>query len=72
MEKLNYEKPIISKITAGVPNKFGLSSKQRIIAEIDSISVAKLAEEFGSPVFVFSEKKIRETYNDAKRAFETR
>ena len=72
MEKLNYEKPIISKITAGVPNKFGLSTKQKIISEIDSIPVAKLAEEFGSPVFVFSEKKIRETYNDAKRAFETR
>ena len=72
MEKLNYEKPIINKITAGVPNKFGLSTKQRIIAEIDSIPVAKLADEFGSPVFVFSEKKIRETYNDAKRAFETR
>ncbi|MDD2475032.1 MAG: alanine racemase [Dysgonamonadaceae bacterium] len=71
MEKLNYEKPIISKITAGVPNKFGLSTKQRIIAEIDSIPVAKLADEFGSPLFVFSEKTIRETYNKAKQTFET-
>lgn len=71
MEKLNYEKPIISKITAGVPNKFGLSTKQRIISEIDSIPVAQLAEEFGSPLFVFSEKTIRETYNEAKQTFET-
>ncbi len=71
MKKLNYEKPIISKITAGVPNKFGLSSKQRIITGIDSVSVTQLAEEFGSPVFVFSEKTIRDTYNEAKQIFET-
>ncbi len=31
-----------------------------------------MIENYGSPVFVFSEKTIRETYNDAKRAFETR
>lgn len=71
MKKLNYEKPIISKITAGVPNKFGLSTKQRIITEIDSIPVTQLAEEYGSPVFVFSEKTIRDTYNEAKQIFET-
>ena len=29
-------------------------------------------KKYGSPVFVFSEKKIRETYNEARRAFETR
>jgi diaminopimelate decarboxylase len=72
MEKLKYEKPVISKITAGVPNKFGLPTKQKIIAEIEGIAVSELIENYGSPVFVFSEKKIRETYNDAKRAFETR
>ena len=72
MEKLKYEKPVISKITAGVPNKFGLPVKQKIISEIDGIAVPELMGNYGSPVFVFSEKKIRETYNDAKRAFETR
>jgi len=72
MNKIPYEKPVISKITAGVPNKFGLPTRQKIIAEIDGISVSDLMEKYGSPVFVFSEKKIRETYNDAKRAFETR
>lgn len=72
MSKLPYEKPVISKITAGMPNKFGLPTKQKVISEIDRIPVPKLMEEYGSPVFIFSEKKIRETYNDAKRAFETR
>ncbi|MCK5729580.1 MAG: alanine racemase [Draconibacterium sp.] len=72
MSKLKYEKPVISKITAGVPNKFGLPAKQKIISEIDGIPVPELMEEFGSPVFVLSEKTIRDTYAEAKQAFETR
>ena len=72
MSKLKYEKPVISKITAGVPNKFGMPAKQKIISEIDEIPVPKLMEEYGSPVFVLSEKTIRDTYAEAKQAFETR
>ncbi len=72
MEKLKYEKPVISKITAGVPSKFGMPPKQKIISEIDGIPVSKLMEEYGSPLFVFSEKKIRDTITEARRAFETR
>ena len=72
MEKLIYEKPLINRITAGVPSKFGLPSKPKIISEIDGIPVSKLLADFGSPLFVFSEKTIRSTFADAKRAFETR
>lgn len=72
MEKLKYEKPLISKITAGVPNKFGLPSRIKTVPQIDGIPVANLMEEYGSPVFVLSEKTIRNTYAEAKRAFETR
>ena len=72
MEKLKYEKPVISKITAGVPNKFGLPTKLKVIPGIDGIPVSKLIDEFGSPLFVLSERTIRETFSDARRAFETR
>ncbi|SHF45556.1 diaminopimelate decarboxylase [Mariniphaga anaerophila] len=72
MEKLKYEKPVISKITAGVPSKFGLPAKQKIISEIDGTKVSDLIEEYGSPLFVFSEKTIRNTVAEARRAFETR
>jgi diaminopimelate decarboxylase len=72
MEKVKYEKPVISKITAGMPSKFGLPAKQKVISEIDGIPVSKLMEEYGSPVFVFSEKTIRNTISEARRAFETR
>ncbi len=72
MEKLKYEKPVINKITAGMPSKFGLPARQKVISEIDGITVSKLMEEYGSPVFVFSEKTIRDTFKEARRAFETR
>ena len=72
MTKLAYEKPVISKITAGVPNKFGLPVKQKIIPDIDGIPVEKIIEEYGSPVFVLSEKTIRNTFAEAKQAFDTR
>ena len=72
MEKIKYEKPVISKITAGMPSKFGLPAKQKVISEIDGIPVSKMMEDYGSPVFVFSEKTIRNTISEARRAFETR
>jgi len=72
MEKLKYEKPLISKITAGMPSKFGLPAKQKIMPAIDGIPVADLIEKYGSPLFVFSEKTIRNTFAEAQRAFETR
>jgi diaminopimelate decarboxylase len=72
MEKVKYEKPVISKIIAGMPSKFGLPAKPKIISEIDGKPVSELMEKYGSPVFVFSEKTIRDTYNEARRAFETR
>ncbi len=72
MEKKKYVKPGMSKINAGMPSKFGLPVKQKIISEIDGIPVSSLIKEFGSPLFVFSEKTIRDVFREAKRAFETR
>lgn len=72
MKKLNYEKPVINKITAGVPSKFGMPPKQKFISEIDEIPVSKLMDNYGSPLFVFSEKTIRDTFSEARIAFETR
>jgi diaminopimelate decarboxylase len=72
MEKLTFERPIIQKINAGLPSKFGISSRMEPITDIEGIPVSRLIEEFGSPVFVFSEATIRKTYREAWRAFSTR
>ncbi len=67
-----YEKPVISKINAGMPDKFGMSNKMREVSQIDNINVEDITAEYGSPAFVVSEKTIRDTYKDAHRAFATR
>ncbi|WP_163322395.1 alanine racemase [Draconibacterium mangrovi] len=72
MTKITYEKPVISKITAGIPSKFGLPTRQKFIPDIDGIPVEMIMEEYGSPVFVLSEKTMRNTFAQAKQAFETR
>ncbi len=72
MEKLTYEKPIINKISAGVPDKYGLGTTIQPITHIDDVPVNELAEKYGSPLYVLSEKTIRETYKRAVNAFVTR
>lgn len=72
MEKLKYERPVINKISAGVTDKFGMTNKIPSIKEIDGVNVKEIAEKYGSPVFVISEKTIIEKFNTAKQAFETR
>lgn len=72
MEKLAYERPVIKKLVTGMPNKFGMKTINQPITHIENIPVKDLIEKYGSPVYVVSEKTIRKTYRNAKRAFETR
>ncbi len=70
--KKRYERPIITKINAGVTDKFGMRPKMPIISKIEGIAITDIIAKYGSPAFVISEKTIRKTYNEAKRAFSTR
>jgi diaminopimelate decarboxylase len=72
MEKLPYQKPYIKKLHAGAMNKFGTRAGLQPIKSIDGVAVKSLVEQFGSPVFVLSEKQIRRNYRSAQRAFSTR
>lgn len=72
MEKQRYERPLIRKLNVGLMNKFGTRSEYEPVTHIDDVAVNRLIEEHGSPLFVISEKTIRETYRDAVRAFSTR
>jgi len=55
-----------------MPSKFGMKPQVEPLTHIDDNGVADLIGEFGSPLFVISEKTIRETYKKAKHAFTTR
>ena len=72
MTKLKYERPIINKINAGVPDKFGMKTSIETLSHIDTIPIPDIIKKYGSPVFAVSETTIRETYEEAKSAFTSR
>ena len=72
MEKLKYERPVINRISAGVTDKFGMTSKYEVVDNIDGVKIKDIINQYGSPTYVLSEKTIRDTFNDAKRAFTSR
>lgn len=72
MTKLVFERPIIQRINAGLPSKYGMAHKLEPISHIDNISIKSLMESYGSPLFIISESTIRKTYKNAYRAFNTR
>ncbi|MCX6280318.1 MAG: diaminopimelate decarboxylase [Bacteroidetes bacterium] len=72
MSKLRYERPVIKKLETGMPNKFGSRTEYEPVTQIDGVSVKSLISEYGSPLFVLSEKTIRSSIRKAKKAFETR
>ena len=72
MEKLRYERPIIVKMNTGLMNKFGTKSENEPVTNIESVPVKSLLKNYGSPLFVISEKQIRRNYQNAVRIFKTR
>jgi diaminopimelate decarboxylase len=72
MQKLRYESPSIQKMNAGLMNKYGTRTEYEAVKQIDGVPVKSMIEQYGSPVFVISERTIRRTYQSAVRAFKTR
>jgi diaminopimelate decarboxylase len=72
MEKLRYERPVIKKLDTNMPNKYGLRTEYNPMTHIDGVAVNELIKDYGSPLFVISERTIRNTYREAKKAFMTR
>lgn len=55
-----------------MPNKFGSRMDHEPVTNIDGVAVSRLIKEYGSPLFVLSERMIRASMKKAKRAFENR
>jgi len=70
----DYEKPMIRKLQTGSMNKFaGVNTlHRRIKTEIAGVNVEDLVTQFGSPLFVYSEKTLRRKFRSVKNAFTTR
>ena len=73
MSKLKYEIPTINKIDFAMASKYGSPLKsQRVRTEIDGLKISELVKEYGSPIFVFSQRQIEEKYNTLYNAFSSR
>jgi len=69
-----YEKPVINKLHSGLMNKFGRSPAyaRKVRTDIDGVAIGDLVEKFGSPLFVYSERVIRQKLRRMHAAFSTR
>ncbi len=72
MEKQRYERPLIVKMNTGLMNKFGTKTENEPVTHIESVAVKSMLSQYGSPLFVISEKQIRRNYQNALRIFKTR
>ncbi|MDQ1339136.1 MAG: diaminopimelate decarboxylase [Campylobacterota bacterium] len=70
---MKYEKPTINRIDFQMSSKYGSPLKtQKIRTNIDGVKVNELVKEFGSPLFVFSQRTMEEKYNKLHNAFSSR
>jgi diaminopimelate decarboxylase len=72
MNRKQYERPMVRSLNAGLMNKFGKRTEWAPMKDIDGVPVKEMLAQYGSPLFVYSERKIRENYRNALKAFETR
>lgn len=72
VKKKQYERPIIRSMNQGVMNKFGTRTEYNAMTHIDGVAVKDLLERFGSPLFVLSERTLRDNLRKAKRVFDNR
>lgn len=69
-----YEKPQIDRIGHPIFSKHGMSTEHshQVLDSIDEKNIKDLVSQFGSPLFVFSERQLISKFRSAKEAFEKR
>lgn len=72
MDKIRYERPTLRKMNTGLMNKFGTKTENEPVTHIESVAVKKMLEQYGSPLFVLSERQLRRNFQNAQRIFTTR
>ena len=72
MSKPVYERPVIVRHQTGAMNKFGRAQVVSPLTHIDGVATEDLVATYGSPLFVFSERTLKERYHDLHNAFALR
>ena len=64
--KPRYERPVIMRHMVGGPNKFGAQPAVRVYDRFEGVPIADLVSQYGSPLFLFSERVLREKYRELR------
>ena len=72
MTKPRYERPTIVRNVVGRMNKAGLRGGLTPAEAVETLPAERLLAEFGSPLFVFSETRLRERVRRAREALQRR
>ena len=71
-EKKRWNKPTLTPHRIGALNKFGSVNGGHYQDSFEGVAIAPLLKEYGSPLFILSEKRLRTNVRKLLRAFETR
>lgn len=71
-QRAPWVKPVLTPHRPGGMNKFGALRPQLHQSELDGAAIAPLLEQYGSPLFIVSEKRLRANARHLRRAFSTR
>src|SRR5260370_38083453 len=67
-----WSKPLVTPHSAGSNNIFGMGRLGPYRSEIDGVAIEDLVERYGSPLFVLSERRLRENARNLLRSFKSR
>ena len=65
-------KPTITPLRTGTINKFGAMRHELWRDNIDGVAITDMLEQYGSPLFILSEKRLRENARRLQRSFSSR
>jgi diaminopimelate decarboxylase len=71
-KNLLYERPGIIRHQMGLMNKFGRQDGVRPVTHVDDVPIANLVAEYGSPLFIFSQRTLVARYRELRDAFARR
>ena len=72
MNKPVYERPSLLRHQIGLMNKFGRKQLTRPLTHVDGVDVEALVAEFGSPLYIISERTLAARYRELHDAFARR
>ncbi len=70
--KKTWIKPIFKAHVSGILNKMGQARASQHVREIDGVAISELLDTYGSPLFVLSEKRLRQNCRRIHRLFANR